>query len=112
MEQILTTTLHTCRYCLKELPAEAFYMDKRTQRPESCCKACRSAAYRKRYVDSHFVNVTSHTPLLITDIQDRTQRMTLILHALQVVKESVIRKRRKLIEADLNQESLIMRISS
>ena len=34
--------------------------------------------------------------------------MTLILHALQVVKESVIRKRRKLIEADLHQESLII----
>lgn len=56
MEQILTSTLHTCRHCLKELPAEAFYMDKRTRRPESCCKACRSAAYRKRYIDSRFVN--------------------------------------------------------
>ena len=25
MEQTLTPTLYTCRYCLKELPAEAFY---------------------------------------------------------------------------------------
>ena len=108
MEQTLTPTLYTCRYCLKELPAEAFYIDKRTRKPESRCKACRSAAYRKRYVDSRFVNIASHTPLLITDIQDQKRRMTLILHALQVVKESVIRKRRKLIEADLHQESLII----
>ncbi|WP_330941557.1 hypothetical protein [Bacteroides sp. MSB163] len=105
MEQILTSTLHTCRHCLKELPAEAFYMDKRTRRPESCCKACRSAAYRKRYIDSHFVNTPSHATLIITDVQDRKQRMTLILHALQVVKESVTRKRRKLIETSLSQES-------
>lgn len=47
----------------------------------------------------------SHATLIITDVQDRKQRMTLILHALQVVRESVIRKRRKLIETSLSQES-------
>jgi hypothetical protein len=35
---------------------------------------------------------------LITDIKDRTLRMELILHARQVVNESVARKRRRLWE--------------
>lgn len=101
MEQILAPTLHNCRNCMKKLPAEAFYLDKRTRQPESCCKECRRAAGRKRYIDSHFVNTTPPSIPIITDTQDRNLRLTLILHALQVVKESVIRKRRKLCEAGL-----------
>lgn len=78
-------------------PIEAFYVNRKTLIPDYCCKACRSAACKKRYLDSRSVNDIRTYPL-ITDIKDRTLRMELILHARQVVNESVARKRRRLWE--------------
>ena len=92
MEQTLNPTIRTCHSCLRELPIEAFYVNRKTLIPDYCCKACRSAACKKRYLDSRSVNDIRTYPL-ITDIKDRTLRMELILHARQVVNESVARKR-------------------
>lgn len=97
MKQTLTPFVRTCHSCLRELPIEAFYVNRKTLIPDYCCKACRSAACKKRYLDSPSVNDIRTYPL-ITDIKDRTLRMELILHARQVVNESVARKRRRLWE--------------
>ena len=97
MEQTLNPNIRTCHSCLRELPIEAFYVNRKTLIPDYCCKACRSAACKKRYLDSRSVNDIRTYPL-ITDIKDRTLRMELILHARQVVNESVARKRRRLWE--------------
>lgn len=97
MKQTLNPLSRTCHFCLRELPAEAFYVNRKTQVPDYCCKECRSAASKKRYMDSHSVNDTHMYPV-ITDIQDRILRMELILHARQVVNESMARKRRRLRE--------------
>uniref|UniRef100_UPI0032EB0402 hypothetical protein n=2 Tax=Bacteroides cellulosilyticus TaxID=246787 RepID=UPI0032EB0402 len=97
MKQTLNPTIRTCHSCLRELPIEAFYVNRKTLIPDYCCKACRSAACKKRYLDSRSVNDIRTYPL-ITDIKDRTLRMELILHARQVVNESVARKRRRLWE--------------
>lgn len=97
MKQTLTSFVRTCHSCLRELPIEAFYVNRKTLIPDYCCKACRSAACKKRYLDSRSVNDIRTYPL-ITDIKDRTLRMELILHARQVVNESVARKRSRLWE--------------
>lgn len=97
MKQTLNPPIRTCHSCLRELPAEAFYVNRKTQVLDYCCKECRSAASKKRYMDSHSVNDTHMYPV-ITDIQDRILRMELILHARQVVNESMARKRRRLRE--------------
>ena len=89
MKQTLTPFVRTCHSCLRELPIEAFYVNRKTLIPDYCCK--------KRYLDSRSVNDIRTYPL-ITDIKDRTLRMELILHARQVVNESVARKRRRLWE--------------
>lgn len=97
MEQTLTNPVRTCRYCLKELPPEAFYTNSRTHTPDNYCMECRKAACRKRYHRSQIINDTRSYPV-ITDTQDRKIRMALILHAKQAVNESIARKRRKLRE--------------
>ena len=66
MKQTLNPLVRTCHSCLRELPAEAFYVNRKTQVPDYCCKECRSAASKKRYMDSHSVNDTHMYPV-ITD---------------------------------------------
>ena len=43
MEQKNKKSLRTCGCCLKKLPLEAFYINKRTQNPDNYCKECRKA---------------------------------------------------------------------
>lgn len=97
MKQTLNLSVRTCHSCLRELPAEAFYVNRKTQAPDYCCKECRSAANKKHYFNSQSMN-NPHIYPVITDIQDHVVRMKLILHARQVVKDSVARKRRRLWE--------------
>ena len=91
MEQKNKKSLRTCGCCLKKLPLEAFYINNRTQNPDNYCKECRKATCRKRYHHTHRYPV-------ITETNDYSLRMTLILHARQVVRESIARKRRSLRE--------------
>lgn len=107
MNQLSDNTLHTCRYCLQALPLEAFYIDKRTNEPEHCCKKCRSLTARNRYVRSRSVDRARNYPV-ITSTSDRNLRMILIRHARQVVNESLARKRKKLRESGLEFDLSLM----
>ena len=81
-----------------ELPVVSFYVDKRTLAPDNYCKECRRAMSNARYRRS----LPASNPLrypVITEISDCTLRMYLILNALKVVRESVLRKRKRLCEA-------------
>ena len=82
----------------RELPVDSFYVDKRTLAPDNYCKECRRAMSNARYRRS----LPASNPLrypVITEISDCTLRMYLILNALKVVRESVLRKRKRLCEA-------------
>ena len=92
-----------CLRCRKELPADAFYTRDRQQRPDSYCKECRKAANRIRRKAGHGREEREACPRrypVITDIRQRDVRLHLILKALQAVRESVERKRRKQRESD------------
>ena len=74
-------------------PLILFYVDKRTLAPDNYCKECRRAMSNARYRRS----LPASNPLrypVITEISDCTLRMYLILNALKVVRESVLRKRK------------------
>lgn len=101
MEQKNKKSLRTCGCCLKKLPFEAFYINKRTQNPDNYCKECRKATCRKRYHRTQISNDARSYPV-ITETNDYNLRMTLILHARQVVRESIERKRRSLRETAID----------
>ena len=104
MNQNFTMKTHVCGCCKRELPTEAFYMNKRTHKADGYCKECRkvnSRIRREQDKNSHIVNNLRKYPI-ITEIRDRQSRMTLILHAQQVVNESIARKRRRIHESELN----------
>ena len=67
-----STSSSICKSCKRELPLESFYMNKKTQSPDKYCK------------------------------EDRETRLRLILHALQVVRLSMERKK-----AGMQEESLL-----
>ena len=98
MEQIIEKNVRFCGCCHRELPVDSFYVDKRTLAPDNYCKECRRAMSNARYRRS----LPASNPLrypVITEISDCTLRMYLILNALKVVRESVLRKRKRLCEA-------------
>ena len=83
MEQIIEKNVRFCGCCHRELPVDSFYVDKRTLAPDNYCKECRRAMSNARYRRS----------------LPASNRMYLILNALKVVRESVLRKRKRLCEA-------------
>ena len=90
-----------CSYlgcCQQKLPVDSFYTDKRTLAPDNYCKECRRSMSSARYRRSLPSSVPLHYPV-ITEISDCTLRMYLIMNALSVVRESVLRKRKRLCEA-------------
>lgn len=85
--------LYYCSNCRRMLSAEQFYATR--GQTDRYCKECRKAYMRRqRQADSP---VTETYPV-IPRIADRELRMTLIRHAAQVVRDSVLRKRKRLIE--------------
>ena len=97
MEQIIEKNVRFCGCCHRELPVDSFYVDKRTLAPDNYCKECRRAMSNARYRRS----LPASNPLrypVITEISDCTLRMYLILNALKVVRESVLRMRNRLCE--------------
>ena len=98
MEQIPAKNVRVCGCCHRALPVDAFYADKRTLAPDNYCKECRRSMSGARYRRSLPANTPLRYPV-ITEISDRTLRMCLIMNALQVVRESVLRKRKSLYEA-------------
>ena len=72
-------------------------MNQRTRTTDSYCKECRKAnARRHRNQDKStlFENKSVSYPV-ITEVKDPALRMLLILHARQVVAESISRKQEK-----------------
>lgn len=87
--------LHTCNCCHRELPLGEFYINKSTGRADSYCKACRvryNQQKRKERLGSTGRGRKRAYPV-ITQIENREERLTYIFHALQVVRESRRRKR-------------------
>lgn len=98
MEQISEKNVRFCGCCHRELPVDSFYVDKRTLAPDNYCKECRRAMSSARYRSSLSANNPLRYPV-ITEIPDRALRMCFIMNALKVVRESVLRKRKRLSEA-------------
>lgn len=94
--------LQRCSCCRRLLPVSAFYRKGRLQRPDNCCKECRKADSRLRRKSAEFSQADDarRSYPVITDIEKRSVRMSLIQNALQVVRESVLRKRRRRYEEE------------
>lgn len=106
METSKKTTNHICGRCKRMLPIEAFYLDKKTNRPGNYCKECRKSVSRNhRKVEKQtFVNKRKTTYPVITLIKDPTVRKELIRHALETVSASIERKRQKLLAVEAEQD--------
>lgn len=104
METNLENQTHTCSCCHRNFPRAAFYINKHTQRPDRYCKECRKALSKTRHRNSLIVN--SHPTLVITDIADTQFRMSLIRHALLLVKASIERKSKKRREQEDREEGI------
>ena len=103
METSMNQTRYICGCCKKELPEESFYVNSKQHR-DNYCKECRKVVSRDRYVTVRSTQIANRNYPVITRIADRETRMELISHALQVVAESIERKRRKRWDEDLEKE--------
>ena len=99
MEKNIIKTTCYCGHCHRQLPADDFYLNSKTQTPDRYCIACRKEINRTRYRKSHCENGSCHYPV-ITDTTDAQLRMALIMNALRVVHESIERKRKRLCETE------------
>lgn len=93
----LQTEMRQCPCCHRQLPLTEFYVNARTGKPDSRCKACRRQASRIQRGKSALGprTETRRSYLVLTEVEDRELRMTLIRHALRVVAESVRRRRER-----------------
>lgn len=93
-----------CRRCLRELPLSDFYLKNRLHTPDSYCKTCRKEDNRlrrkQRTCPAEAESSTAPRYPLITDTDDPELRMSLIRHALQTVRASVLRKRKRRYEEE------------
>lgn len=92
-----------CANCKRELPLDSFYVNKTTLCPDKYCKECRKSISRRQYCnDKRSLSGLSDRPSypVITQIEDRETRMQLILHALQVVRSLVERKKKRTLEEE------------
>lgn len=95
-------TLYVCGCCKRSLPANAFYINRKTGLPGNYCKECRKTASRngrKTEKLSLAGNKEVSYPV-ITNTEDPVLRRELILHALETVAASMERKRRKVRESE------------
>lgn len=100
MKTIQKNTFYVCGCCKRSLSAAAFYLNKKTGTPDNYCKECRKSYSRKqRVVEKRVIISHPEEYPVITQTGDPVLRKELILHALQVVAESMARKKRKLAEA-------------
>lgn len=108
MGQNLKMTTHLCSCCKLELPMENFYVNKLNRRPDNYCKKCRRNRVDSRWrskVDSQMKN-DSTDRIVITQVENKQERMRLILHALEVVNESIERKKQRI--AEIEMEAMVL----
>lgn len=103
-------SVYVCKNCKRELPLEAFYVNKATQCPDKYCKECRKSLSRSQYnnVKLSAKHVPNRDYPVITEIEDRELRIRLIVHALEVVQRSKERRKMKLQEALILEEALLL----
>lgn len=95
MEQTTKKNTRYCGCCHRELPLDAFYvLNKQTSSLDNYCKACRKELSNARYRRLTSESEPPGYPV-ITETADRELRMRLIENALQVVRASVLRKRKQ-----------------
>lgn len=97
MDTLKKQPLNFCGCCKQSLPLAAFYINNKTQRPDNYCKECRKAVSRIQYGSDKSARIGTkirHYPV-ITQVEDPETRKVLLLHALQVVAESIARRREK-----------------
>lgn len=91
--------IRRCRCCRRELPFSEFYLKGPRHTPDTCCKQCRREAgrlYRKALAGQPLpaVELPPRYPV-ITRTEDPELRRKLIMDALQVVRASVLRRRKR-----------------
>lgn len=91
---------HVCGRCKRELPLEAFYGANRKTRLDNYCKECRKESSRKQRKKQSCRPVVEEPPhyIVLTEVQERSVRLMLILRARAIVRERVMNKCRKLRE--------------
>ena len=97
MKTSTNETLYVCGCCKQELPQEAFYFNKRAQKPENYCKQCRRTnSNRHRDANRVIRDENKRLPYpVITQIEDTVLRNFLIQDALEKIAESIERKKQK-----------------
>ena len=102
MKTLKEQTLCVCGCCKRSLPADAFYINRKTGLPGNYCKECRKSASRKyRKTEKRTLARDDREPYpVITSTKDPDLRQKLILSALQTVRASIKRKKQKLCEVE------------
>ena len=110
MNQLLSNPTRICGKCHQELPCEAFYVSQKSQYRDCYCKKCRAESSRLRRKQQPHSSISDHPKayLVITLVKNRVVRIALIRHAKQVVSESIARKRRRLKEEVMSDQSLVI----
>lgn len=106
MNNLENATAHYCGQCKRKLPLDAFYFNKRRQCFDRYCKDCRkerSRIYYQKKEETQYVNERTDYPV-ITRTEDPEKRTELILHAMQVVRASVLQKCKKQREEEAMRE--------
>lgn len=101
-----TPALYACSRCKRMLPAEAYYVNKKTGTPTRYCKECQKAATRDSRLGRKHLLIRTDRPdyPVITAIEDPVVRMALLMEALKKVAESIRRKRERERQAEWEAE--------
>lgn len=103
MSLLTEKTICICQKCKRELLLDAFYVNKTTLKRDKYCKECRKEMSRWQYSNkkcSRSLTTDKAPGLVITQIEDRELRIKLILRALEVVHQSMERKKKKMQELE------------
>lgn len=102
MKTLKEQTLCVCGCCKRSLPADAFYINRKTGLPGNYCKECRKSASRNSRKNEKLSLACGKEVSypVITCTEDPVLRHKLILHALETVTVSIKRKKYKVRESE------------
>lgn len=89
------------------MPVDEFYLNLKSGKPQNYCKCCRKEASRKQRKSDKETDRRKRRRrgrLIITEVQDRELRLSLIMMALTKVRESIERKNKRLKDADFRRD--------